>query len=56
LDSNVLEGQSRGPEESLDIDIILAAQARQAGGQIITTNERHFRGVADLFDWRSFQP
>ena len=50
------KGQSRGPEESLDIDIILAAQARQAGGQIITTNERHFRGVADLFDWRSFQP
>jgi len=50
------EGQSRGPEESLDIDIILAAQARLAGAQIITLNERHFRGVADLFDWRSFQP
>jgi predicted nucleic acid-binding protein len=50
------EGQLRGPEESLDIDIILAAQARQSGGQIVTTNERHFRGVADLFDWRSFQP
>jgi predicted nucleic acid-binding protein len=50
------EGQLRGPDESLDIDIILAAQARQAGAQIVTLNEKHFRGVADLFDWRSFQP
>jgi predicted nucleic acid-binding protein len=50
------EGQSRGPEESLDIDIILAAQARLAGAQIVRLNEKHFRGVADLFDWRSFQP
>jgi predicted nucleic acid-binding protein len=49
------KGQSRGPEESLDIDIILAAQARLAGAQIVTMNERHFRGVADLFDWRAFQ-
>ncbi|MFL6234078.1 MAG: PIN domain-containing protein [Thermoanaerobaculia bacterium] len=50
------EGRLRGPEESLDIDIILVAQARQAGGQIVTTNEKHFWGIADLFDWRSFQP
>jgi len=50
------EGRLRGPEESLDIDIILVAQARQAGGQIVTTNDKHFRGIADLFDWRSFQP
>src|SRR3954447_14666769 len=50
------EGRLRGPEESLDIDIILVAQARQAGGQIITTNDKHFWGIADLFDWRPFQP
>jgi len=50
------EGRLRGPEESLDTDIILVAQARQAGGQIVTTNEKHFWGIADLFDWRSFQP
>jgi predicted nucleic acid-binding protein len=50
------EDRLRGPEESLDIDIILVAQARQAGGQIVTTNEKHFWGIADLFDWRSFQP
>src|SRR6185295_2394605 len=49
------EGQLRGSEENLDVDFILAAQARQAGGQIITTNERHFRNIADVFDWRSFR-
>jgi len=48
------KGRLRGPEESLDIDVILAAQAQQAGGQIVTTNDKHFRGIADLFDWRSF--
>jgi predicted nucleic acid-binding protein len=50
------EGRLRGPEQSLDIDIILAAQAQQAGGQIVTTNEKHFKDIADVFDWRSFQP
>jgi predicted nucleic acid-binding protein len=39
----------------LDVDIILAAQAVQAGGQILTTNEKHFKDIADVFDWRSFQ-
>ncbi len=48
------EGQLRGSEERLDVDVILAAQARQAGGQIVTTNERHFLNIADLFDWRTF--
>ena len=47
-------GELRGPEESLDGDVILAAQARHAGGHIITTNERHFRNIAHVFDWQSF--
>ena len=47
------EGQLRGSEENLDVDVILAAQAQQAGGQIVTTNERHFRNIADVFDWGS---
>jgi predicted nucleic acid-binding protein len=47
------EGQLRASEESLDVDVILAAQARQARGQIVTTNERHFRGIAEVFDWRT---
>lgn len=49
-----ISGRPRGSEEKLDIDVILAAQAQQAGGQIITTNEKHFRDIADVFDWRSF--
>ena len=49
-----LRGQLRSSEDSLDVDVILAAQANQAGAQIVTTNEKHFRGLADVFDWRSF--
>jgi predicted nucleic acid-binding protein len=49
-----ISGLPRGSEEELDGDVILAAQAQQAGGQIITTNEKHFRDIAELFDWRSF--
>jgi len=44
-------GQLRGPEDDLDVDVILAAQARQAGGYILTTNEKHFRNIAEVFDW-----
>ena len=49
-----ISGQPRGSEEELDADVILAAQAQQAGGQIITTNEKHFRDIAEIFDWQSF--
>jgi predicted nucleic acid-binding protein len=49
-----INGRLRGSEEKLDIDVILAAQAQQAGGQIVTTNEKHFRDIAEIFDWRSF--
>ena len=49
------KGQLRSPEDSLDGDVILAAQARQAGGHIITRNERHFRNIADVFDLESSQ-
>jgi len=48
-------GQLRGPEDDLDVDVILAAQARQAGGRILTTNEKHFRNIADVFDWKTVQ-
>jgi predicted nucleic acid-binding protein len=48
-------GQLRGPEDDLDVDIILAAQARQAGGYILTTNEKHFRSIADVFDWKTVE-
>jgi len=50
------DGQSRAPEESLDVDVILAAQARHAGGYVVTTNEKHFRTIVDVFDWRPYLP
>jgi predicted nucleic acid-binding protein len=49
------EGRLRGPENALDVDIILAAQARQTGGHIVTANEKHFRTIADVFDWGAYQ-
>jgi predicted nucleic acid-binding protein len=47
------EGRLRGTEDSLDVDVILAAQARQVGGQVVTMNEKHFRGLVEVFDWSS---
>lgn len=46
-------GRLRVSEDNLDVDIILAAQVRQVEGLVVTTNERHFRGITDVFDWRS---
>ena len=46
-------GELRSSEGSLDVDAILAAQAAQTGGSIVTTNEKHFRNIADVFDWTS---
>lgn len=50
------DGHPTAPEESLDVDVILAAQARHAGGHVVTMNERHFRKIADIFDWRPYLP
>lgn len=49
------EGRLRGAEERLDVDVILAAQARQMGGQVVTMNEKHFRDLVGVFDWRSYR-
>ena len=49
------KGELRGPEENLDVDVILAAQARQVGGHVVTANEKHFRHLVDVFDWRPYQ-
>jgi predicted nucleic acid-binding protein len=37
------------------VDIILAAQARQIGGHIVTANVKHFRTIAEVFDWTAYQ-
>ena len=49
------EGRLRGPEDSLDVDVILAAQARQVGGHIVTANGKHFQTIANVFDWTAYQ-
>lgn len=49
------KGMLRGPEESLDVDVILAAQAKQIGGQVVTANEKHFKLLVGVFDWRPYQ-
>src|SRR5687768_5126316 len=46
------QGQSRDHEDGLDVDVILAAQACQNGAYIVTSNEKHFQGMAPIFDWR----
>jgi hypothetical protein len=44
--------RSRGlpstPPEAIDVDVILAAQARQLGGIVVTENVRHFLGLVPV--------
>jgi predicted nucleic acid-binding protein len=47
------EGRQRCSEDRLDVDVILAAQAQQVGGQVVTMNEKHFLDLVEVFDWRS---
>lgn len=49
-------GRPTADEMSLDADVILAAQARQEGGHVVTLNERHFRNLVEIFDWRPYRP
>jgi predicted nucleic acid-binding protein len=49
-----LRHQPRAPEAALDIDVILAAQARGANGLVVTENLRHFRDIAELFDLQEY--
>lgn len=44
-------GQSTEPEKYLGCDIILAAQVREAEGQVITTNEKHLSRFVKVYDW-----
>lgn len=48
-------GRPRGPEDRLDVDVILAAQARQARGQVVTLNQKHFADLVAVFDLAPYQ-
>ncbi len=49
------KGELRGSDENLDVDVILAAQARHVGGHVVTANEKHFKHLVEVFDWRPYQ-
>lgn len=44
-------GQKTADDKALDIDVILAAQALDCGGQVVTTNRQHLQRFVDVFDW-----
>lgn len=44
------KGRPGGKDEALDGDVILAAQALEVDGVVITTNTRHFKGIVEAQD------
>lgn len=44
-------GQKTADDKALDVDVILAAQALDCGGQIVTTNRKHLKRFVSVFDW-----
>lgn len=44
-------GRPTGPEDSLDADVILAAQALAVGGTVATTNVKHLAQFVPVQDW-----
>ena len=44
-------GKPTAPPAALDVDVILAAQARQVGGTVVTTNRKHLDRYVPTIDW-----
>lgn len=44
-------GLKTADDKALDIDVILAAQALDCGGQVVTTNRKHLQRFVTVFDW-----
>ena len=44
-------GQKTADDKALDIDVILAAQVLDCGGQVVTTNRKHLQRFVPIFDW-----
>lgn len=44
-------GQKTADDKALDIDVILAAQVLDCGGQVVTTNRKHLERFAPVFEW-----
>lgn len=44
-------GQKTADDKALDVDVILAAQVLDCGGQVVTTNRKHLQRFVPIFDW-----
>lgn len=44
-------GHKTADDKALDIDVILAAQVLDCGGQVVTTNRKHLQRFVPIFDW-----
>ena len=44
-------GRPTAPPQGLDADVILAAQAIQIGGTVVTTNRKHLSQFVPTMDW-----
>ena len=49
-----LKGLPTAIEASLDADVILAAQAKQVGGTVVTTNRKHLSRFVPTIEWTEF--
>lgn len=51
-----LNGVPTASSSSLDDDVILAAQAKELNGIVLTTNQKHLSRFVPVADWQSFRP
>lgn len=49
-------GRSAAPEEGLDGDVVLAAQALEVDAVVVTYNARHFEGLVAAKSWLEIDP
>jgi predicted nucleic acid-binding protein len=49
-------GQPTASDQALDGDVILAAQALQVGGVVITENPKHLSLFVETANWQEFEP
>ena len=43
-----IQGRPGAPDRALDGDVILAAQAKEVDGVVLTTNVRHLEGLVEV--------
>lgn len=48
-------GQPTAPEHELDSDVVLAAQALEVGGTVVTTNPRHLGRYVAVESWAEIE-